>query len=172
MAKNGVEAIPTLIPYQIIFQLAGGYYGSTSRRFTFDEASIRQMLKDLKKANIKMGIGTDLVADWFRRLPQPYISELKEFVSAGYSIPEALVAATKTGAEILDMGDKLGTLEVGKLADLIVINGKPDENLDDLANVDLVIRNGTVVVKEGRVFIPRHKPQVVKGWPGMKETKQ
>lgn len=168
MAKNGVESIPTLIPYQIIFDLMGGYYGSTSRRFTFDEASIRQMLKDFKKAGIKMGIGTDLVADWFRRLPTAYVLELKEFVKAGYSISEALVAATKTNAEILDMGNKLGTIEVGKLADLIVVDGKPDEDLDDLVNIDLVIRNGFVVVKDGRTYTPRHKEKSVNGWPGIK----
>lgn len=56
------------------------------------------------------------------------------------------------------MGDKLGTLEPGKLADVIVIAGRPDENLQDLANVDMVIRDGEIVVRDGRVFIPRHQP--------------
>ncbi len=174
MAKKGVESLPTLIPYQIIFELAGGYYGSTSRRFTFDDDSIRQMLKDLKKAGIKMGVGTDLVADWFRRLPTPYIRELNNFVDAGYTIPEALIAATRTNAEILSMGDKLGTVTPGKLADLIVIDGKPDENLNDLAKVVMVIRDGDIVVKDGRVFIPRHKPQGGEDWfgPGQKKDEE
>lgn len=74
--------------------------------------------------------------------------------------------ATKTNAEILDMGDKLGTLEPGKLADVIVIAGRPDENLQDLANVDMVIRDGEIVVRDGRVFIPRHQPTGAKGWGG------
>lgn len=156
MAEKGVEAIPTLSTYNKIFDLAGGYWGSTSRRFSFSRESIRQMLKDLKEADIKMGIGTDLVVDWFRELPAPYIRELQEFVTAGYSIPEALIAATRTNAEILDMGDKLGTIEPGKLADLIVIDGKPDENIGDLANVEMVIRDGEIVIKGGRLFIPRH----------------
>ena len=50
-------------------------------------------------------------------------------------------------AKILDMDDRLGTLEAGKLADVIVIDGKPDENLDELSNVDIVIRDGYVVVE-------------------------
>ena len=74
--------------------------------------------------------------------------------------------ATKTNAEILDMGDKLGTLEPGKLADVIVIAGRPDENLQDLANVDMVIRDGEVVVRDGRVFILRHQLTGAKGWGG------
>jgi imidazolonepropionase-like amidohydrolase len=77
-------------------------------------------------------------------------------VEAGWSVPEALVAATKTNAEILDMDDRLGTLQAGKLADVLVVNGKPDENLDDLAKVDMVIRDGYEVVLGGHVAIPRH----------------
>ena len=80
-------------------------------------------------------------------------------MDAGYTVPEALVAATRTGAEMLDMGDKLGTLEAGKLADVLVVDGRPDENLDDLARVATVIRDGWVVVKDGAVSIPRHEPR-------------
>jgi imidazolonepropionase-like amidohydrolase len=156
MAKKGVAADPTLIPYQIIFEEWGGYFGSTSRRFTFSRDANLEMLKRLRKAGIKCGIGTDLILHWYRYMPGPYIRELKNFVEAGWSIPEALVAATKTNAEILDMDDRLGTLQAGKLADVLVVNGRPDENLDDLGKVDLVIRDGFPVVEGGRVAIPRH----------------
>jgi hypothetical protein len=54
------------------------------------------------------------------------------------------------------MDDRLGTLQAGKLADVLVVNGRPDENLDDLGKVDLVIRDGFPVVEGGRVAIPRH----------------
>jgi len=156
MAQKGTQSVPTLVPYTYIFDQSGGYFFSTSRRFTFSKEANLEVLRRMKKAGIKMGIGTDLVTDWFRYLPIPYISELKYFVQAGYTVSEALVAGTKTNAEILDMDDKLGTLEPGKLADVTVIDGKPDENLDDLARVDLVIRDGFLVVKGGEVVIPRH----------------
>jgi len=112
----------------------------------------------MKEAGVKMGIGTDLAINWFRFLPTAYITELKQFVKVGYSIPEVLMTATKTNAEILDMDDKLGTLQSGKLADVIVIDGKPDANLEDLANIDIVIRDGYVLIEKGQVVIPRHKP--------------
>ena len=89
-------------------------------------------------------------------MPGPYIRELKNFVAAGWTVPEALVAGTKTNSEILDMDDRLGTLAPGKLADVLVVDGKPDESLDDLAKVDLVIRDGYTVVQGGMVAIPRH----------------
>ena len=158
MARKGVQADPTLVPYILIFDLAGGYWGSSSRRFTFSKEANLNVLRRMKQAGVKSGIGTDLVTGWFRHLPAPYITELKQFVAAGYTPAEALVAATRTGAELLDMSDKLGTLEAGKLADVIVVRGRPDQNVDDLANIDLVIRDGNLVLENGQVVIPRHTP--------------
>jgi imidazolonepropionase-like amidohydrolase len=158
MAQKAVEADPTLVPYILIFDLSGGYYDSTSRRFTFSKEANLELLRKMKQTGIKLGIGTDLVSDWYRYLPGPYITELKQFVKIGYSVPQVLVAATKTNAEMLDIGGKLGTLEPGKLADVTVIEGQPDVDLDDLAKIDLVIRDGYVEVEHGQVFIPRHVP--------------
>src|SRR5437588_2518406 len=156
MAKKGVAADPTLIPYQIIFDEWGGYFGSTSRRFTFTNDANLEMLGRLKRAGVKCGVGTDLILHWYRYLPGPYIRELKNFVAAGWSVPEALVAATKTNSEILDMDDRLGTQAPDRLADVLVVDGRPDENLDDLATVDLVIRDGYEVVEGGHLAVPRH----------------
>ena len=159
MAEKGTEADPTVYVYTYFFgRFGGGYFGSTSRRFHFGDSLNVDVLRRMKAAGIKMGIGTDLIVDWFRSLPHPYITELKYFTQVGYSIPEALVAATKTNAELLDMDDKLGTLEPGKLADILVVNGRPDESLDDLAKVELVLRDGWLVVEGGRVVVPRHQP--------------
>jgi imidazolonepropionase-like amidohydrolase len=163
MAKKGVAADPTLIPYQIIFEEWGGYFGSTSRRFTFSKDANLEMLKRLRRAGIKCGVGTDLILHWYRYMPGPYIRELKNFVDAGWSVPEALVAATKTNSEILDMADRLGTLEAGKLADVLVVEGKPYENLDDLAKVSWVIRDGYIAVENGRAALPRHAVALMKG---------
>lgn len=157
MAKKGVAADPTLIPYIIIFDEWGGYFGSTSRRFTFSKEANLEILRRLRKAGIKCGVGTDLILHWYRYMPGAYITELKQIVAAGGSPAEALMAATKSNSEILDMDDRLGTLAPGKLADVLVVNGRPEENLDDLARVDLVIRDGNVVVQGGQVVVARHK---------------
>jgi imidazolonepropionase-like amidohydrolase len=158
MAARGVASDPTIVPYQIIFDAAGGYFGSTSRRFTFSHEANLAMLRRLKAAGVRLGVGTDLVANWFRFLPWPYLEELRHFVSAGFSVPDVLGIATRVNAELLDLGDRLGTLTAGKLADVLVVRGRPDERLEDLANVDLVIRDGRVQVEGGRVVYPRHEP--------------
>lgn len=158
MVERGVAADPTIVPYQIIFDQAGGYFGSTSRRFSFSHRDNLAMLRRMKDAGVTMGIGTDLVADWFRYLPWPYLEELRHFVSVGYTVPEVLSIATRTNAMLLDLGDQLGTIAPGMLADVIVVAGRPDQRLDDLANVEMVVRDGRIQVEGGRVVYPRHVP--------------
>ena len=155
MAKLNVCSVMTLVPYQYI-NAGGGYYFSTSRRFTETDAVNLAMAKKMDAAGIKIGIGTDLVVGWYRFLPEPYLQELRNYESLGKTPAQALIAATKTNAEILGMADRLGTLEAGKLADLIVVDGRPDENIEDLRKLDHVIVNGRVVVRNGRLDIPRH----------------
>ncbi|HEU4694596.1 MAG TPA: amidohydrolase family protein [Vicinamibacterales bacterium] len=155
MAKNGIASVPTIIPYQIIIQEYGGYYGSTSRRFTLDEPRMFDMLRKMKDAGVRIGVGTDLILDWYRRLPEPYVQELRNLQRVGYTPEQALVAATRTSAEILGMGDKLGTIEPGKLADLVILDGRPDADIEDLAKVRTVVVDGRVVVRDGKLELPR-----------------
>jgi imidazolonepropionase-like amidohydrolase len=158
MAKKGVASIPTLQVYQKLFDTIKVYAGSSSRRFSMDSQHNYDVLKKLVAAGVTIGVGTDSINSDFPQAPNIYIADLKFIQKAGYSPTKVLIAATRTNSQIMDMADKIGTLEAGKLADVIVVNGKPDQNLDDLANVETVIRNGNIVVKDGRLFVPRHTP--------------
>jgi imidazolonepropionase-like amidohydrolase len=155
MKEKGIAAVPTMVRYKFV-NSRGGYLGSTSRRFTLSDELIMETGKRMRKAGIKMGVGLDLVRDP-RMMPGPYIDELQNFVALGYGIEEALVAATRTNAEILGIDDKLGTIEPGKLADIIAVRGRPDQRLEDLANVDLVLVNGRVRVRQGSLYLPPHE---------------
>ena len=68
------------------------------------------------------------------------------------------MAATRTNAELLAMDDKLGTLVPGKLADVLVVRGKPDVELTDLTKVEWVVRDGEIVVERGRAVLPNRAP--------------
>ena len=157
MAQKGTQSVPdSACPTATSSICRAATTGAPSRRFSFSKEANLEMLRRLKRAGVKLGIGTDLVGDWFRYMPLAYITELKHFVQAGFTIPEVLSIATRTNAQILAMDDKLGTLEPGKLADVLVVDGRPDVSLDDLAKVDIVIRDGEVVVRGGQIVIPRH----------------
>ena len=148
MARRGIASVPTLIPYRIIQRSSGGYFGSTSRRFELNETTIVEMLRKMRKAGIKMGVGTDLITNWIDYMPTAYIEELKGFVKVGYSNSEALVAATRTNAEILRMADRLGTIEPGKLADVVVLDKDittvPEDQIMQ-TNVDMTFVGGKLV---------------------------
>ena len=71
----------------------------------------------------------------------------------GFSEMEAIVAATKHGAELLRMGDRVGTLEPGKLADFLVVDGDPLADISilrDRSKLRYVFKDGKAVAERGR----------------------
>ena len=70
--------------------------------------------------------------------------EISALVDAGMTPIEAISAATKTGAEILGMRNQLGTIEPGKLADVIVVRGNPLFDINVLGYVEHVVKGGVV----------------------------
>lgn len=157
MAKRGIASVPTFVPYRIVSRSSGGYFGSTSRRFALNEHTILEMGKKMRRAGVKMGVGLDLIVNWPEYMPGAYINELESFVQIGFTQSEALVAATKTSAEILRMGDRLGTIEPGKLADIIVVEGNPDEDFAALRKVRTVFVNGRLMLQDGRLYQAAHE---------------
>jgi imidazolonepropionase-like amidohydrolase len=68
--------------------------------------------------------------------------EVELLVAAGFTPLEAIHIATENGAQFLGVGDKVGTLKAGKQADLIVVRGKPDQQIADIENVETVFKHG------------------------------
>ena len=77
-----------------------------------------------------------------------YQRELELLVEAGMTPMEALIAATKVGAEFLGRSDDLGSLEPGKLADLVVVDGNPLRDISVTRKVSLVMVDGVVVDRD------------------------
>jgi imidazolonepropionase-like amidohydrolase len=68
--------------------------------------------------------------------------EVELLVEAGFSPLEAIHIATSNGAEFLGELDKIGTLAVGKAADIVVLQGDPSTNIKDVEKVELVFKDG------------------------------
>ncbi len=107
-------------------------------------------LKRAKKHGVKILLGTDTWADSVTPYGKFNISEIKLLVDVLDMTPlEAITAATKHGAEVCSIGDKVGTVEKGKLADLLVVKRDPASNIDVLLekkNIKYVIKEGVFVV--------------------------
>jgi predicted amidohydrolase YtcJ len=76
----------------------------------------------------------------------PYLQEMQFLQGAGMTPMQLLTAATRSGAIMANVGDEVGTIEVGKIADIIVVGGDPLADLRALNNVSTVIQGGAVVV--------------------------
>jgi len=68
--------------------------------------------------------------------------EVELLVEAGFTPVEAIHIATSNGAEFLGQLDKVGTLAVGKIADIVVVLGDPSTKISDIEKVELVFKDG------------------------------
>lgn len=93
-------------------------------------AFLRTLAKDLHDSGVKTLLGTDTSEDQPFVLPGFSIhEELQELVKAGLSPYEALRAGTVNAAEILNASDEIGTVQVGKRADLLLLNANPLQDI-------------------------------------------
>jgi imidazolonepropionase-like amidohydrolase len=98
------------------------------------------------KAGVKMALGSDI-----RPLKDAALLELGLWVRDGATPWQAIQAATRSAAALCGVGDTMGTVEVGKTADLIVVGGNP---LEDVNNVRLL----RLVFKDGRIVTDKRRP--------------
>jgi imidazolonepropionase-like amidohydrolase len=69
-------------------------------------------------------------------------------VEAGISPMEAIMAGTRNAADNLGKGNELGTIEKGKLADMIVVSDNPLEDIKRTRNIRMVIKDGAIMVNQ------------------------
>jgi imidazolonepropionase-like amidohydrolase len=101
---------------------------------------IQQTFAKAYKAGIKIAFGTDsgVSAHGDNAL------EFVLMVEAGMQPIEAIRSATQSAADLLNVSDSLGTIEVGKLADLVAVKGNPLEQISLLQNISFVMKDGVV----------------------------
>ncbi|HEX5649150.1 MAG TPA: amidohydrolase family protein [Steroidobacteraceae bacterium] len=143
MAERKVFFVPTLY--------VGDYYleeqphsdaqakmNALTRRYRAQHVdAVRKALR----AGVRIGVGTDYVGF----PPTQGVRELKLLVEAGMTPMQAIQAATRVNAELLRWQDRIGTVEPGKLADIIAVRGDPLQDLAVLERVGFVMLGGEVV---------------------------
>jgi imidazolonepropionase-like amidohydrolase len=88
-----------------------------------------------------MGVGTD-AASPLNFHTEAMWREMSALVDVGMTPLQVISAATKNNAEIVGRADELGTIEPGKLADILVVDGDPLFDINALGNVSFVIKDG------------------------------
>ncbi|ASN06059.1 metal-dependent hydrolase family protein [Virgibacillus necropolis] len=145
MKENGTFLVPTLLAPVAVLETAKDV-GMPDTAIEKSKEVIehhKASIAKAHKAGVKIAMGTD--AGVMKHGTN--LRELGLMADIGMTPMETIVASTKTAAECLGWEDKVGTLEQGKLADIIVVKGNPLEDIYSLANnetVQVVIKNGKI----------------------------
>jgi imidazolonepropionase-like amidohydrolase len=142
MAERGVYYCPTLsVTHDEAYMRRWEWPEHSLRRALEGAEAHRRALELALKAGVKIVNGADL-----NPIADTAIPEIEWVVKAGMTPGQALVASTRRPAEMCDVEDSLGTVEEGKIADLIVVGKNPLEDISALRQVKLVMKEGEVVV--------------------------
>lgn len=115
------------------------YFRDTPDEIRHSKINARQFID----ANAYMGVGTD-AASPLNFHTEAMWREMAALVESGMTPGRVITAATKTGAEILGKGHDLGTIQAGKLADIIVVDGDPLFDINAMKYVAVTIKDGRV----------------------------
>lgn len=105
---------------------------------------MQEMLSIAWKNGVNVAFGTDTGVSKHGDNAQEFIYMIR----AGMSEQDAIKAATSVAAKHIGLDDKIGTLEAGKLADMIAVNGNPLDNIEELLDVNFVMKGGVTYKNE------------------------
>lgn len=142
MLESGTFYVPTLAPsYEIVTR--GPEFGMPA--FMIERAQRASdahlvSLRRAREAGVRIAAGNDGGTPFNRA--DNLASELELMVAGGMSCVEALATAHRTAAELLCMAEEIGTVEPGKLADLVVLDADPQADISAVRQVHLVMKAG------------------------------
>jgi imidazolonepropionase-like amidohydrolase len=149
MREQGAYLVPTMSVYAAMSD-KGSELGApdyiTRKTAEILDASV-EAFKLAMDVGVKIAAGTDCGAPG--HLHGTLFQELELMVKSGATPTQALRYGTSTAAELLGLGRQIGTLEPGKRADIVAVNGDPLQDITALREVRMVVRDGEVVVSSG-----------------------
>lgn len=147
MKRRGTYYVPTLMAAQgLAEQIQKGVAIPAPIRPKAEAAiaAIHQTFQRAVAKGIKIGLGTDAAVYPHGRNAE----EFHQMVDLGMKPINALKAGTSSDADLLGLADKVGTLETGKLADVVAVAGNPVENIRQTEHVFFVMKEGVIYKHE------------------------
>ena len=143
MKQRGTYLVPTLMAVQgLQEQMDRGVYipPAILAKAKAAIAAIHQTFQRAMAKGVKIGLGTDAAVYPHGRNTE----EFHQMVDLGMKPVDALKAGTSADAELLGLADKIGTLEAGKLADVVAVPGDPIQNIRQTEHVFFVMKEGVI----------------------------
>jgi imidazolonepropionase-like amidohydrolase len=148
MREHGTFLVPTIIAGQHIVDhgTAGGIAPHVVRKGEQIGEWHRRSVRMAHEQGVKVAFGTDCGTPFNK--PGENAIELRYMTECGFSTSAALQSATRVAADALGLLDRIGTLEAGKIADIVIVDGDPLADirvLADRARIAWVFRDGSAV---------------------------
>lgn len=143
--EHGAWYVPTILAGNYVAEMAAidGFFPEIVRPKALEVGpQIEDTFARAVKGGVKIAFGTDCGVS-------PHGTNAQEFalmVAGGMTPMQAIRAATLRGAELLGIEDELGTIEPGKIADLVAVAGDPLEDVTRLEHMAFVMKAGAIVV--------------------------
>jgi enamidase len=134
MLERGTFFVPTIA-------IAWAYKETDQNIFT----AVKKVTRKLHDAGVPIAAGTDSGTPGVV-IGKGLHKELELMVEAGISPMQAILAGTRNAADNLGIAHELGTIERGKLADMVVVSGNPLEEIGNTRNIKMVVKDGKIVV--------------------------
>ena len=146
LKKNGTYLVPTLylVDWQREHAAEANLPDYAKKKMEMVSQMGKANAKKAFEAGVKIGMGTDAAV-------YPHglnAHELAVYVSLGMTPLQAIQTATINDADLLGWSDKVGTLQPGKWADIIAVDGDPLQDVTTLQHVKFVMKGGSVVKNE------------------------
>lgn len=145
MLDNNIYFVPTLVAVHGIVTngVEAGIPEYAVNKARMAQAAHLDSFRRALAAGVKIAMGTDAGTPFNYHGKNAF--ELELLVRAGMSPQQAILATTKTAAELLQVDKQVGTLEAGKYADIIAVDGDPLSDIKVLQDVKFVMKEGTVI---------------------------
>ena len=144
MLKKEVYYVPTFALVEVYKKSVNSPYDMPPWRLRKQKMCIDAMPKSLMKAyeaGVKIATGSDYFGAPLRKHGDN-ADELVAMVKYGMKPMDVLVAATKNGAECIGIEEEVGTITLGKTADIIALNGNPLDTIESVKKVSFVMKEG------------------------------
>ena len=139
-AKNGTWYVPTLVAYERGFVLWSNDPAALKPRLEVHEKQI-ELVRMMHNAGVPIMAGSDF-SDWALVPGIDLHNELALLVEAGFSPMEALQTATLNPAKFLGKTETFGTIQVGRAADLVLLDANPLEDISHTRKIHAVVLGG------------------------------
>ena len=142
MKRNNVYLVPTLTVRDNLLRDIDSMSADLQERVRLILNSTARIMGDAHKIGVKFASGSDAGVVKHGENAR----ELEWLVQIGMSSAEAIEAATINAAKLLGLEDQIGTIEAGKVADIIAVSGDPLVDIGVLKKVDFVMKSGEIFV--------------------------